>query len=67
MDQEMIILSEVSHTEKDKHQISLKCGIKYITQMTICMKQKHTHEHRKETCGFQSRGYWGRDGVRYWG
>ena len=63
----MIILSEVSNTEKDKHQISLKCEIKDMTQMNICTKQRHTHGHREQTCGFQGRQHWGRDGVRDWG
>ena len=34
--------------------------------MNICMKEKHTHEHREQTCGFQGRENWGRDGVRDW-
>ena len=35
MDWEMIILSEVRYTEKDKYQISLKCEIYDMTQMNI--------------------------------
>ena len=56
MDLEIIILSEVSKKEKDKHhriQITL-CGIQ-ITQMNLFMKQKHTHRHRKQTYGYQRR------------
>ena len=34
--------------------------------MNIRMKEKHTHEHREQTCGFQGRENWGRDGVRDW-
>ena len=37
MDLEMIILSEVSQTEKDEyHMISLKYGINYDTEELIC-------------------------------
>ena len=36
---EMIILSEVSQTEKDTyHMVSLKCGIQNVIQMNISMK-----------------------------
>ena len=38
-----------------------------MTQMNICMKQKHTHGHREQTCGFSGRENWGQDGVRDWG
>ena len=55
----MIILSEVSNTEKYKRQISLKCEIEDMTQMNLCMKQRHTHGLREQTCGFQGRQYWG--------
>ena len=41
MDLEMIILSEVSQTEKDKyHKISLICGILRKMQMSLFAKQK---------------------------
>ena len=50
----MILLSEVSYTEKDKHQISLKSGTEDMTQMNTCMKQKHPHGLREQTCGFQA-------------
>ena len=43
-------------TEKDKHQILLKCGIKDMTQIDIYMKQKPSHRHREQTSGFQDRG-----------
>ena len=40
MDLEIIILSEVSHKEKDKyHMISFVCGIYNTTQMNISTKQ----------------------------
>ena len=41
MDLEIIILSEVSQTEKDKHcVISLICGIFKVIQMNLFTKQK---------------------------
>ena len=46
MDLEMIILSEVSHTVKDKHHmISIVCGIlkKKRIQMNLFAEQKQTH------------------------
>ena len=56
MDLEIIILSEVS--QKDKyHMISLICGIYNMTQMNLFMKQKETHRHREQTCGYQE-GEW---------
>ena len=57
----MIILSEVSQTEKDQcHMISLICGIYNMTQMSLSIKQKQTHRHREQTYGCQ----WGRGGRR---
>ena len=41
MDLEIIILSEVSQTEKDKyHKISLICGIEKMIQMSLFTKHK---------------------------
>ena len=41
MDLEIIILGEVSQTEKDKHHmISLICGILKMVQMNLFTKQK---------------------------
>ena len=54
MQLEMIILSEVSLTEKDKyHMISLMCGILKMIQMNLFTKQKKTRRHRKQTYGYQ--------------
>ena len=51
---EIITLSEVSQTEKDKyHTISLICGISKMIQMNLFTIQKQTHRHRKQTCGYQ--------------
>ena len=51
---EIIIISEVNQEEKDKyHMISLMCRISEITQMSLSLKQKQNHRHRKQTVGFQ--------------
>ena len=48
MDPEIIILSEVCQTEKDKyHMLSL------MTQMNVFSKQKQIHRNRKQTYGYQ--------------
>ena len=49
MDLDVIILSEVSQTEKDKyHMISLICGIlKKMIQMDLFTEQKQTHRLRE--------------------
>ena len=58
MDLEIIILSEVSQTEKDKyHMISLIYGIENMTQVKLSMKQKQMHRHREKL---------GRDGLGAW-
>ena len=50
MDQEIIILSELSQTEKDKYYvISFICGIQNMTQINFFTKQKQTLRHRKQT------------------
>ena len=52
---EIVRLSDVSQTEKEKfHMTSLVCGIeKEIMQMNLLTKQKETHRLRKQTYGFQ--------------
>ena len=51
---EIITLSEVSQTEKDKyHTISLICGISKMIQMNLFTIQKQTHRHRKQMYGYQ--------------
>ena len=49
MDLEIIILSEISQTEKDKyHVISLICRIlKKVIQMNLSTKPKQTHRLRE--------------------
>ena len=61
-DLEMIILSEVSQTEKDKHMISLIRGIQNMTQMNLSIKQKRTRRHRELMLTKGERG--GGKGVR---
>ena len=56
MDLEIIILSEVSQTEKDKyHDIAYMWNLKKKIQMNLFTKQKETHRHGKQTYGYQSR------------
>ena len=56
MEPEIIILSEVNNTEKDKYMVSLICGIKTMTETNLSMKQKQTLRHREQTCGCQRGG-----------
>ena len=57
VDLEIIILSTVSHKEKDKYyMISFIYGIlKYETNEHICQK-KQIHRYREKTCGCQGPG-----------
>ena len=50
---EIVILSEVSQTEKKKyHMISVLCGLeKEMIQMNLFTKQKESHRLRKQTHG----------------
>ena len=51
-DPEIIILSEVSQTERDKyHMISLYVESKKRMQMNLFTKQRQTHKLRKQTYG----------------
>ena len=34
--------------------------------MNLLTKQKQTHRHRKQPCGSQGGGGWGRDGLGVW-
>ena len=48
MDQEIIILSELSQTEKDKyHDITYMRNLKKMIQMNLFTKQKQTHRLRE--------------------
>ena len=47
MDLEIIPLSEISQTEKDKYcMISFICGISKMIQMNLCTKQKQSHRQK---------------------
>ena len=49
MDLAITILSEVSHTEKSKHDVmSLTCGIYTMAQMQYSTKQKQTQPQRAD-------------------
>ena len=52
---QIIILSEASHTEKDKYHMILHiCEIKKKkVQMNLLAKQKEIYRHRKQTYGYQ--------------
>ena len=51
---EIIILSEVRQTERDKcYMILLICGIYDMIHMNLFTKLKQTHRHRKQTYGYQ--------------
>ena len=53
IDLEITILSEVSQKGNDKYNmISLTCGIQNTAQMNTFIKQKQTHRHREQTCGW---------------
>ena len=67
MDLEIIILSEVSQTEKDKyHMISLVYGILKVNTMKLFSKQKQTHRLRKQTYGYQRGRGEGKDKLGVW-
>ena len=54
IDLEIVILSELSQTEKDKyHLISLHMESKKMVQMNLFTKQKQSHRCKKQTCGYQ--------------
>ena len=57
MDLEIIILSEINQTEKDKYH--MVWNLKKMIQMNLFTKQKQTHRLRKETYGYQK----GKGGV----
>ena len=56
MDLEIVILGEVSQTEKEKyHMISIMWNLKKMIQMKLFTKQKQTHRLREQTYGYQER------------
>ena len=60
MDLEVILLSEVRQTEKDKYDITYMQNLKYDTNELI-QKTEKIHRRKKQTYGYQ-RGKW-RGGV----
>ena len=62
----LIILNEVSQTEKDRyHIIPNMWESKTVMQMNLFIKLKHTHSPRKQTYGYQ-RGKDRRDKLGVW-
>ena len=57
MDQESVILSEVSQTEEEEyHMASLMCGIqREMIQMILLTKQKQTYRLGEEAYGCQGK------------
>ena len=54
MDLQIVILSEVSQTEKDKyHDYHLYVESKNMVQVNLFTKQKLSHRCRKQTYGYQ--------------
>ena len=52
MDLEIIILSEVSQRQIS-YATAYMWNLKKMIQMNLFTKQKQTHRHRKQTCGYQ--------------
>ena len=62
MDTDIIILSEIKQTEKDKyHMISLMCGIKKKDIFSLFTKQKEPHRFKEQTYSYQRK--WWREGI----
>ena len=54
MDPEIVILREVSDTERQiSYDIINICSLKKIIQMDLFTKQKQSHKSRKQTYGYQ--------------
>ena len=51
MNLEIIILSEVTQRKTDT--TSLMCGIQKTMQTNLFTKEKQTHSHTEQTCGYQ--------------
>ena len=57
MDLEILLLSGVNQTEKDKyHVISLIRAIENMTHRNLAMNQRQTHRCGKQACSCQGRG-----------
>ena len=67
MDLEIIILSEVSQTEKRKYHITHMWNlILKMIQMNLFTKQKQTYRYQKETYGYQGETWGRRDKLGGW-
>ena len=66
MDLEIIILSEVSQTDKEKYIYHLYVESSRMVQMNLFTKQKQTHRLRKQTYGYQRGKVQGRDKLGVW-
>ena len=64
MDSEIVILSEVSQTKTNIIWYHLYVESKKMIEMNLFTKQRQTHRHRGQTCGYQGgqRGQGGGDG-----
>ena len=56
MDLEIIILSEVNQSEKEKYDINYMWNLKKKIQINLFTKLKQTHRHRKQPYGYQRGG-----------
>ena len=67
MDLEIIILSEVSQTDKDKyHAISFTCGIQKMIQMNSFTKQTHGGKNQLYYYQRGSGKWWGKEKLQVW-
>ena len=67
MDLENIILTEVSHTEKDKYSMtSFTCGIENMTPTNLSMQQKQTHRPKNRPVVAKRGEEVGGDGLGVW-
>ena len=63
MDLEIIILSEVNQTEKDKY-MGYRWNLKNMIQMNLYTRLTQTYKHRKQNLGL-SKGKVGWNGINY--
>ena len=64
MDLEIVILNEISQTERQtSYDTTCMWNLKKRIQMNLFVELKQTHGLRKQTCGYQSGQVEGRDGL----
>ena len=66
IDLEIIILSEVSQTQKDKYHMISHVESKKMTQMNLFTKQTQTHRLQKQIYGYQRGKVRRRDKLGVW-